>query len=182
MIEFKGFPKIHRYSRNVVVTEKLDGTNAAVIIHEGKLVGTQSRSRLITPEDDNYGFARWAQDNKDMVESTLGIHDGHHFGEWWGQGIQRNYGMNRKIFSLFNVARWGHLKDDIDQISCVPTIWTGAMDELNPQMILNNLWLTGSVAAPGFRNPEGIVIFHENSYATFKKTFEKDDEGKGYGA
>lgn len=182
MTEFKEFPKIHRYSRNVVVTEKLDGTNAAIIIEGGKVVGTQSRSRLITPEDDNYGFAKWVQDHQENIEYVIGMHDGHHFGEWWGQGIQRKYGMKRKVFSLFNVARWGHLGIPLEDelaIGSVPVLWNGAMDELDVSMEMDRLKENGSYAAPGFFNPEGIVIFHENSYSLFKKTFEKDAEGKG---
>ena len=30
--EFMGFPKIARYSREVIVTEKIDGTNACIYI------------------------------------------------------------------------------------------------------------------------------------------------------
>lgn len=60
MIEFKEFPKIARLNREVIVTEKIDGTNAAVVIGEdGATIGAQSRSKLITVDDDNFGFARW---------------------------------------------------------------------------------------------------------------------------
>jgi hypothetical protein len=45
-----------------------------------------------------------------------------------------------------------------------------AMDVLN---------LTGSFAAPGFNNPEGIVIYHTAGNLLFKKTFEGDEKGKG---
>jgi hypothetical protein len=43
---------------------------------------------------------------------------------------------------------------------------------------MNTLKETGSIAAPGFMNPEGIVIFHTKGNLGFKKTFEKDDTGK----
>ena len=33
-MEFEGFPKIARLSREIVVTEKIDGTNARVCITE----------------------------------------------------------------------------------------------------------------------------------------------------
>lgn len=51
-----------------------------------------SRTRWITPEDDNYGFAKWANENKEEL-LKLGI--GQHFGEWWGSGIQRGYNLQR---------------------------------------------------------------------------------------
>ena len=67
IIEFEGFNKISRLSRGMVVTEKIDGTNAQVCITEegGFLVG--SRKRWITPESDNFGFARWAYEHKEEL-------------------------------------------------------------------------------------------------------------------
>lgn len=64
---FEKFPKIPRLNREIVITEKLDGTNASIeITDEGEfLVG--SRNRYITPESDNYGFARWAYANKEEL-------------------------------------------------------------------------------------------------------------------
>ncbi|MCJ7726507.1 MAG: hypothetical protein MUP76_09000, partial [Acidimicrobiia bacterium] len=50
-------------------------------------------SRWITPEVDNYGFARWVKDHEEELRTGLGA--GLHFGEWWGQGIQRRYGQGR---------------------------------------------------------------------------------------
>ena len=44
---------------------------------------------------------------------------------------------------------------------------------------MTELRRTGSVAAPGFMKPEGIVIYHTGTRTLFKKTFEKDAEGKG---
>ena len=53
MIEFREFPKIPRMFRECVITEKIDGTNAQVIVTEDGRVAAASRSRLITPESDN---------------------------------------------------------------------------------------------------------------------------------
>ena len=70
-MDFIKFPKIFRVSRPCVITEKIDGTNAQICItEEGEfLVG--SRTRWITPEDDNYGFARWANENKEELLRLL---------------------------------------------------------------------------------------------------------------
>jgi hypothetical protein len=103
MTEFQEFPKMPRRSRDVVITEKIDGTNACVFIGEDGEFLAGSRTRWITPEDDNFGFSRWAHENKDDL-LTLG--PGRHFGEWWGSGIQRKYGLTEKRFSLFNTSRW----------------------------------------------------------------------------
>lgn len=56
--EFVPFQKIGRLSRGCTITEKIDGTNASIYIGEDGEFLTGSRTRWITPEDDNYGFAR----------------------------------------------------------------------------------------------------------------------------
>ena len=37
----------------------------------------------------------------------------------------------------------------------------------------------GSLAAPGFMKPEGVVIYHTAANIMFKKTFKNDEKGKG---
>jgi hypothetical protein len=104
---------------------------------------------------------------------------GYHYGEWWGQGIQRRYGLSEKRFSLFNVSRWSD--DDIRPACCyvVPTLYRGTFSEKMIIECLDYIALNGSVAAPGFMKPEGVVIFHVASGTLFKKTIERDDEYKG---
>lgn len=98
-MDFIGFPKIARLSRDCIITEKIDGTNGCIYIGRGRfLIG--SRTRWITPNDDNHGFAKWAMEHK---EELLNLGDGSHFGEWWGSGINRGYGLTKgekKIFSF----------------------------------------------------------------------------------
>ena len=175
MLTFEPFPKIARLSRDILITEKLDGTNAQVIVTEEGEIGAASRTRLITPQQDNAGFARWVQENK---EELLKLGPGRHFGEWWGLGIQRGYGLREKRFSLFNVGRWN--AENIPACcSVVPTLFTGAFDTAFINSTLLMLNLQGSSAAPGFMKPEGIVIFHTASGHLFKKTIEKDEAPKG---
>jgi hypothetical protein len=198
MENFAGFPKIHRISRRCIVSEKIDGTNAQIFIdvmepleNIGFFVG--SKTRWITPEDDNHGFAKWAYAHKDELISGLG--PGRHFGEWWGSGIQRNYGLKEKRFSLFNTIRWvdRHTLPS-DMAGCclgeeqqfapeccyvAPIIATAQFDEINIPSIMTCLAQHGSYAVPGFLNPEGIVIYHIAGNVGFKKTFKNDEEGKG---
>ena len=173
---FLEFPKIARYSREVIVTEKIDGTNAQILITEDGGFFTGSRKRWITPENDNYGFSRWAHEHKPDLMS-LGV--GRHFGEWWGSGIQRGYGLlnGEKRFSLFNVAKWENSRPACCHV--VPVLWHGIFDGLCVSEILSALKKCGSVASPGFMNPEGIVIFHTKGNVGFKKTFAHDETGKG---
>lgn len=173
-MEFKGFPKIPILSREMIVTEKIDGTNGIIAIDENGGFFVGSRSLWITPENDNHGFAKWAYANKDEL---MKLGTGYHFGEWWGQGIQRNYGLKEKRFSLFNVSRWSDKEDRPACCGVVPTLYSGTFNSPMIMQVLSDLQHEGSQAAPGFMKPEGIVIFHSGAGYLFKKTIEKD-EGK----
>lgn len=194
---FEGFPKIARLSREVIVTEKIDGTNAQVLITEDGQFLTGSRTRWITPEADNYGFSRWAHAHKEEL-LTLGV--GRHFGEWWGGGIQRNYGLAKddKRWSLFNVIRWclhGETPQRIptgdprivktqgvlpECCSLVPVLYRGVFTTQACEDALTRLRLDGSAAVPGWMRPEGIVCFHIAGNVGFKKTLERDELPKGF--
>lgn len=175
--EFTAFPKIPRLNREVVVTEKIDGTNAQIIVSDdGNEIHAASRKTLITLETDNAGFARWVHENK---EELLRLGPGCHFGEWWGSGIQRGYGLAKgeKRFSLFNTSRWGEDRPKCCHVT--PVLWHGMFEEMDSTQIIKQLVKEGSHAAPGFMNPEGIVIFHVAGNLMFKKTILKDESPKG---
>lgn len=180
MIAFREFPKIARLSREIIITEKIDGTNACVTITEDGQFLTGSRTRWITPEDDNFGFAAWARANEVELRQ---LGEGTHFGEWWGSGIQRGYGLTKgeRRFSLFNVSRWGDNSEYRRPACCsvVPVIYQGAFDTGIINAELEMLRVRGSIASPGFMKPEGIIVFHTAANICFKKTLDKDDEHKG---
>lgn len=176
-VTFEPFPKLARYSRNIFITEKLDGTNAQVIVTEDGVVAAASRTRLITPgkNTDNFGFAQWVEENKFELRE---LGPGRHFGEWYGKGIQRGYGLDHRRFALFNTARWAGEPTLPKCCTVVPVLYGGPMDEWQIKHTMFNLKVYGSVAAPGFKDPEGIVIYHTASRSLFKKTYEGDAEGK----
>lgn len=201
MTEFVAFGKIPRLSRECVVTEKIDGTNAQVYImdapnlggkrepwpsetepyviaerEDGKAMMAGSRNRWLSLKSDNFGFAAWVKANSEML-FRLGY--GHHFGEWWGSGIQRGYGLvgGEKRFSLFNVAR--HSEDRPACCGLVPVLYGGPFDTAAIHGVLYALEASGSSAAPGFMRPEGIVVFHRASGTLFKKTIQDDEKPKG---
>jgi hypothetical protein len=182
-IDFEPWPKIARLNRNIVVTEKIDGTNAAVIITEDGKVGAQSRTRLITLDQDNYGFARWVFNNRDALTEILG--PGRHFGEWWGAGIQRRYGLGgsgAKRFSLFNTGRWTPERTTefgrVEGLGVVPVLYQGPFDQAAVNAELDKLARDGSVAAPGFMDPEGIVVYVAAAQQMFKVTIKGDEAPK----
>ncbi|WP_326812114.1 RNA ligase family protein [Streptomyces scopuliridis] len=213
MHEFVEWPKTKRLFRDIVITEKLDGTNSGIhisavtdpdelwvfpensytVIVGGVryVVTAQSRKRIITPgkTTDNFGFAGWVYDNAVDLVSILG--EGLHFGEWYGQGIQRGYGLDEKRFALFNTARWREVDDSgtspelraLDsgvgaQVDAVPVIYEGPFDQGYIRTALWNLREHGSWAAPGFMNPEGVCVYHSQSRNVFKVTLDNQDAGK----
>lgn len=197
-MDFTPFPKISRMRRGAIVTEKIDGTNAQVNIRtirdtapfdpdydvrvdtadDAYYVRAGSRTRWVHPGADNFGFAAWVRHN---ATALAGLGVGAHFGEWWGHGIQRGYGITERRFSLFNTARW---RDPERRPACcdvVPVLFAGKFDSVFIDGIVLGLKHTGSVAAPGFKKPEGVVVWHEAARQLFKVTCDNDNEPKGQG-
>jgi hypothetical protein len=201
-MEFEPFTKIARLSRECTITEKIDGSNGQIYIRpmtdeplefgidtqievDGvpAIIRAGSRSRWLgmTKAEDNFGFGAWVYQNAHEL-AKLGF--GKHFGEWWGSGIQRGYGLAKgeKRFSLFNTFRWS---DDTVRPSCcsvVPVLYQGPFATEQVDRLLDLLRVGGSLAALGFMLPEGIIVYHHAAKTFFKKTLEKDDEFKGKAA
>lgn len=203
---FEGFPKIGRLSRGCTITEKIDGSNAQIGIWResadtnggdgtyGALAfapadadGTRlvmaagSRSRWLdtSSKGDNFGFAKWVAAH---ATELFALGEGRHFGEWWGSGIQRRYGLegDDKRFSLFNVDRWGDGRQP--RPACcgvVPVLHNGQFTDEAINNALEHLRVFGSVAATGFRNPEGVVVYHHATKTLFKKMVIGDENSKG---
>lgn len=171
--DFAGFGKISRASKayGCVITEKLDGTNAQIVIKDGVIEAVGSRSRWIVPgkSTDNYGFASWVlQHYQDLL--TLG--DGTHFGEWYGNGIQRGYGLDHKRFALFNADRWTNLAPLPHCCEVVPILYRGEFSPLSMATTMGDLEMHGSYSAPGWDKPEGIVAYLYGPRILIKETFE----------
>jgi len=195
-MDFKGFGKIPRLRHDVVVTEKIDGTNAQIYIvkdsdedllndwkpqfEEKRIIGKDglslfvgSRKRWITPEEDNYGFARWVSEHAEELITFLG--QGRHFGEWYGLGIGRNYGLDSKKLALFNTGRWGEGKQPLpDYLQAVPELYRGPIMGGELDDIMSELKQMGSILVPGFMNPEGVITYQRTADQYFKTTFEYD--------
>ncbi len=189
--EFQGFPKIPRLNREIIITEKIDGTNAQLYITEDGRVFPGSRNRWLTRFADNFGFAAWVWEHQSELRE---LGPGRHFGEWWGQGINRGYGLDHKRFSLFNVSRWANPPNKLLGIlhpgregsrlvpACcrvVPVLWAGHFFPDAIPHTIDTLRELGSAAAPGFKQPEGIVIYHTAGNYLFKVTLENDEKPKG---
>lgn len=101
---------------------KLHGTNAGVTQFDqpsgkgGRILYAQSRTRIITPEDDNHGFAKFVDERSDQINEIIDIIRGKHgigatskvtlYGEWIGPGLQSGMAINQlsdKQWVLFGV-------------------------------------------------------------------------------
>jgi hypothetical protein len=62
----------------------------------------------------------------------------------------------------------------------VPVLYQGHFFMFEVDQALFILDKEGSKAAPGFMNPEGVVVYHTAGNLSFKKTIEKDEQPKGH--
>lgn len=185
---FKPWPKIPRLSNEVFhITEKIDGTNGCIIIsseysdiaplhfdfinHNGFGIWAQNKNRLITPDDDNYGFAKWVQDNASILMRELG--PGYHYGEWWGKGISRGYGLEERRFSLFNTTKRCSICYNVPSLISVSC---GVYLDGHISNSLVELEEAGSLAAPGYMYPEGVVIYTEKAKCSWKVIIENNEK------
>ena len=226
-MEFQRFGKIPRLSRDIVITEKLDGTNAQILIisksdlvlygaenndpdykreqsfvsdyslfeKDGFYMFAGSRKRWLdtSSKGDNFGFAKWVQAN---AEELLKLGEGRHYGEWYGKGIQRGYGLEEKRFALFNVGKWHKSEKRLISINpktkeekytkqcpeccgVVPIVAEGMFTTDLVEQSLQCMKDNGSFAVLGFMKPEGVVIYHTASGKLFKKTIIGDEKPKG---
>lgn len=92
-VEFKGWPKTPRLTNETFsITEKLDGTNAQIYIHEDGTIQAGSRTQWLSEEKDNYGFYKWVQERRGSLITNLA--PGRYYGEFIGAGIQRKYNLS----------------------------------------------------------------------------------------
>jgi tRNA-binding EMAP/Myf-like protein len=85
---------------------KLDGTNAAVQIFPNGQVAAQSRTQVITPDNDNMGFAQWVNQNLTYFAQLATTNHITLFGEWCGKGVQSRTAVSqidRRIFVVFAI-------------------------------------------------------------------------------
>lgn len=205
-MEFKKWDSIPRLSKErMTITEKIDGTNSAIRIREvtdetpvseldNKLctvgngtdnyaVFVQSRSRFLQPtkNDDNFGFARWVYDTAPELVSILGVGD--HYGEWWGSGIQRGYGLEKgeKRFSLFHATRWMETikvmpgSTSVHALCTVPLLYTGDFEGGVITRLKETMRLKGSMVVEHGFNAEGFVVQLREAGSAYKVLLENDD-------
>lgn len=140
--------------RTYVGTIKLHGTNAGIRLTETGELLFMSRTRVITPEDDNHGFARHMAAHANTIRSALAplypAQDMAVFGEWCGAGVQSNVGISaeQKLFMVF-ALRVGDAWADPAAVPRLPEarvfnvrdypMWEREIDFSEPEQIQNDL-------------------------------------------
>lgn len=171
---FKKIPRIEKLSHKVVITEKIDGTNACVAFDDTGKMFVGSRNRWLQPEGtgpkgcDNFGFAAWAYANEEELRK---LGPGRHYGEWFGRGISHGYGLEERRFALFNTRRWGNPGQTLPAgVECVPVLFDGVATNLHEEIDVwaAHLRVEGSRAVPGCMRPEGLVAYLPGFDACFK--------------
>lgn len=222
MSDFPSFAKIPRLNKPIVITEKIDGTNALIEVEEsshhkrislddGDLLPVRyngdftyiespvdqqtyriragSRRRWIgLASGDNYGFAEWVRQN---AAELCQLGPGLHYGEWFGKGINRAYGLEERRFALFNVGRWFDPREDFeggdwapDAKECppcctvVPVIGIAQDGSRLSDAVgdaTSALCEFGSYAVLDYWRPEGLIVWHEAARQYFKVIFGSDE-------
>lgn len=178
-MDFKAFPKIERIDRiSMSITQKIHGTNASIHIFKN-IDGTfdvraGSRTRWITPKDDNYGFAAYVETNKSDIIAKLGVNgEATYFGEWAGPGINSGEGLTERKFILFDYWKFPPERELPLQMMPVPVLFNGKLELETIDNVMNDLKVNGSKLVPGFMRPEGVVI--QIMGIRYKRVFDREE-------
>ncbi len=174
-MEFKAFNKIKQLKDlNMLITQKIHGSNAQIVVYCNNEGVTQvqagSRNRWIYPHDDNFGFARFVEDNKQEIIEKLGM--GIHYGEWAGPGINSGEGLKEKTLILFDTERYDPTSLP-NRIVLVPVLYQGMVNIGSIKTFMDELKENGSRLVPGFMRPEGVVVTVAGQ--RFKKVFQAEE-------
>ena len=184
-----------------VISEKIDGTNGLIEIQNkannsntgSMIVKFGSRNRYISFSDDNAGFANffrhYEKKFKNMAKEIIASSYNEDsqtdeiptenyplriYGEWFGKGIQRGYGLDDKYFMPFSSFYAEHMiKAGIPNIMMPNIMYTG---KFSLEVVDNcmNCLTSGSFhnLITNYDNPEGIVIYFPKYNFRLKQTFE----------
>lgn len=154
---------VHNSNAQIFI-EKFNGDDQIFQIKAG------SRTRWLTPDDDNYGFCKWVRANHEELIDKLG--EGRHYGEWAGPGINTGEGLSEKNFIIFNYRRFQD-KELPQNVLRVPVLYTGRISLEKINEVMAELKETGSRLVPGYMKPEGIVVEFDGTF--YKNVFDDEE-------
>jgi len=180
--QFKAYPKTRRLTDvYAFISEKIDGTNGVLFV-DGSRVVAGSRSKWLVDDGskswDNHGFGAWVKENEVILSQ---LPDGFHYGEWYGRGINRNYGLKDRRFMLFNRMRYLELLELMPSLYKVLELET-ILSQINimdvqAQLAIHKRELmheSGSRHVRGFKRPEGVMVRIPAADKVFKVVWDKD--------
>lgn len=185
---------------NVHVFPKIDGTNASVWLKEDGTIGTGSRKREVTPEDDNQGFAAYIKANEGAYRNLFAnFPDLRLYGEWLVPHSLKTYRGDawRKfyVFDVYSSDTESFLEYDV-YIKILDSL---GIDYIPLQVVAKNPtqeWLLGQLEAntylirDGESVGEGIVLkrygfvnkYGRTTWAKIVRNEFKEQNKKAFGA
>lgn len=177
------WPKITRRDAQCTISEKAHGSNGAVAFQvtnmsptDGREVyvldvemAVQTRTRIVTTQDDQTGIARWAEANRDTLEMDL-LHVNRMLpepGTYYHYGEFMTRGHNEPHFYLFNTRRWTGVKFRTPTLKVVPVLYEGNYSDEIVENCLEDLRQNGSRIHPGLP-AEGVVVYYPSNDTMFK--------------
>ena len=159
-------------------TIKLHGTNASVCYDEFNGLWVQSRNSVITPEEDNQGFADFVRKNKnefvkliDILKNINNIDTKLYtitlYGEWCGKNIQKGVALTQidKCFVIFD-AKMSKISTPSEDIKT---------EDMKTEDMKTDLWLEVDLKE---LSSEKNRIFNIYSYDTYEVTVDLDNLDK----
>lgn len=202
-LSHKKWPKIPRLFRDCEITEKIDGTNAVVLLTDGQELSdpdtalpgfTKNGTPDIEvpgtgpPHKARYIFVgsrrRWLTKDEDnfgfwqwVADRAEQFHEtlpnGRYYGEFWGHGIQRGYDMPNGERRLALFDTSLEEQPLPEGVDTVPVLYYTEFSTLAVENTLWELQQYGSRLVPGYNQPEGVVVRHIQSGHRFKVTLDE---------
>ncbi len=153
---------------------KLHGTNSGIVITPEGNVFAQSRTTTLSATEDNAGFAKWVESNKDYWQKfDTYLQSITVYGEWCGPGIMKGTAINKiggKVFAVFAIQFGYSTVDDDGQehatVNVDPTAIKSILGEM-PEDVCVLPWYGDEIVVDYEDRPS-----LESAVATMNKTVE----------
>lgn len=129
-------------------TVKLHGTNAGIGYRlTTDLLWAQSRERIITPEDDNAGFAKYVETNKEFFKDLMAdmcirfnVTEAMIYGEWAGGSIQSGVAIAKLEKQFYIFAMKVYAGSYVDGNGETVKVWQDAITYCEPEKPFKYIW------------------------------------------
>jgi len=181
-LKYPSFPSIERIENiRCFINEKIDGTNGMIEITKDAL-RFGSRNTYLSSKEDNHGFYKFCKEYITYPVSDIIIrrlypnnpptYPVRIYGEWFGKGIQRTYGLKARYFMPFNPYHADALTYcGVPYIVYPAELYSGKFSVSQLELCMDDLKLRGSKVIEDYMNPEGVVIYFPKYNFSLKRKF-----------